>query len=333
MKLPLIVLALALPAELAAQDGKCKLMRLAEWTVRDNYYRPVVDGEINGQKVGVLLDTGASRSLIRRSATARLNLPRQQARGYQGFGIGGETHAEVVFIQEFRIGKWARTGWRVLAVGEHDIGDDQAVLLGDDFFSQADIEFDLRNNAVRLFQAKDCAGVPLAYWSREALEVSLQGHERIEFTVTLNGKPLRTHLDSGATYSLLAKVEAEERGITPSSLGVIPAGCVTGLGARQLDSWSAQFETFAIGGEVIRNPRIQFADMWRDTTYTETGSRLRQRFAGMPQMLLGADFLRSHRVLVARSQAKMYFTYEGGTVFPDVTGRGCNVAAEKPKPG
>jgi hypothetical protein len=50
-------------------------------------------------------------------------------------------------------------------------------------------------------------------------------------------------------------------------------------------------------------------------------------------MLLGADFLRSHRVLVARSQAKMYFTYEGGTVFPDVTGRGCNVAAEKPKPG
>jgi hypothetical protein len=31
---------------------------------------------------------------------------------------------------------------------------------------------------------------------------------------------------------------------------------------------------------------------------------------------LGADFLRSHRVLVAHSQRKMYFTYAGGPVFP-----------------
>jgi hypothetical protein len=42
-------------------------------------------------------------------------------------------------------------------------------------------------------------------------------------------------------------------------------------------------------------------------------------------MLLGADFLRSHRVLVARSQKKMYFTYEGGTVFPPPAGaRSCS---------
>ena len=32
-------------------------------------------------------------------------------------------------------------------------------------------------------------------------------------------------------------------------------------------------------------------------------------------MLLGADFLRSHRVLVSHSQRKLYFTYLGGPVF------------------
>jgi hypothetical protein len=32
-------------------------------------------------------------------------------------------------------------------------------------------------------------------------------------------------------------------------------------------------------------------------------------------MLLGADFLRAHRVLVAHSQRKLYFTYTGGPVF------------------
>jgi predicted aspartyl protease len=333
MRLAFIAAALAFAANAAGEAPKCKLVRIVEWPLRANYYRPVLDGEINGQKVGVLIDSGASASKIRRSATARLGLPRQQLEGYQVFGIGGESHAEVVFINEFRIGKSVRKNWRVIVAGEHDIGDDQAVILGDDFLGEADIEFDLRNNAVRVFQAKDCAGSPLAYWSREALEIRLQGNEKIEFTVAINGKPLRAMLDSGATYSLLEKAEAEQRGVTPSSPGAKPAGCVRGLGAKTADSWTGQFESFAIGEELIRNPRIQFADMWRDMTYAETGTRLRRQFAGNPQILLGADFLRSHRVLVARSQKKMYFTYEGGTVFPDVTGRPCNAAADKAKPG
>jgi hypothetical protein len=35
----------------------------------------------------------------------------------------------------------------------------------------------------------------------------------------------------------------------------------------------------------------------------------------MPDMLLGADFLRSHRVLLAMSQRRLYFSYVGGRVF------------------
>jgi hypothetical protein len=44
---------------------------------------------------------------------------------------------------------------------------------------------------------------------------------------------------------------------------------------------------------------------------------------------MGADFLRAHRVLIARSQRKMYFTYAGGTVFPSEPFKGCN----NPSPG
>jgi hypothetical protein len=49
--------------------------------------------------------------------------------------------------------------------------------------------------------------------------------------------------------------------------------------------------------------------------------------AGQPDMLLGSDFLRAHRVLVARSQRKMYFTYAGGTVFLGAPSKGCNQAS------
>jgi len=37
---------------------------------------------------------------------------------------------------------------------------------------------------------------------------------------------------------------------------------------------------------------------------------------GDPEMLLGADFLSAHHVLLALSQRRMYFTYNGASLFP-----------------
>lgn len=305
MRLVFLLVALALAAEAAAEAAQCKLVRIAEWRVRSDDHRPVVDGAINSARVGVLLDTGASVSLIQRSVAARLRLPLSKVEG---------TALEAALVQELRIGKTARQDWRVLVSDEHDFGDDIAVIIGDDFFQQADVEFDLRNNAVRLYQARDCAGAPLAYWSRQALEVPIEAGEKIKLAVAINGKPVRALLDSSAPRSLMTHTQAAGLGITPQSAGAAAAGCARGFNGRLVDSWSAPFESFAIGAETIRNPTLRFADLWQDAGDAET----------LPQMLLGADFLGSHRVLVARSQNKMYFTYEGGTVFPGATPWGCN---------
>ena len=306
MRLAFLLVTLALAADAASDAApQCKLIRIAEWRVRNDYYRPVVDGAINSQKVSVLLDTGSSVSLIQRSVATRLRLPRIAVEG---------TSLESALVQEFRIGKAARDNWRVLVTGEHDFGDDLAVMIGDDFFQQTDVEFDLPHNAVRLYQPKDCAGAPLAYWTRQALEVPIEAGEKIRLAVAINGKPVRALLDSSAFRSLLAQTEVARLGITPQSPGAAAAGCARGFGTRLVDSWSAPFESFAIGAETIRNPTLRFADLWQETPDAGT----------LPQMLLGADFLRSHRVLVSRSQGKMYFTYEGGTVFPGATPWGCN---------
>jgi clan AA aspartic protease (TIGR02281 family) len=317
-------IGLALAGNAAAETGKCKVARIAEWPLRTGYYRPAFDGAINGQKIGILIDTGADVSLVQRSAATRLGLTRYRARG-RFFGIGGETYAETVHIDEFRIGEGVRKNWQVLVAGEGSFSDDVAVLLGDDFFQQVDLEFDLAHNAVRLYETRDCDGVSLAYWATEpAGEVPIEAGSSIRLTVAINGKPVRAQLDSGVGYSMLSKADAARLGVTPESPGVVAAGCVRGLGEKQTDSWFGQFESFAIGNETIRNPRIRFADMWQHVTYTKTGSRLPSPVAGLPDLLLGADFLRAHRVLVARSQRKMYFTYAGGTVFPSVPSKSCN---------
>ena len=320
------------PAGNASAESKCKMGRIAELPLRAGGRVPVTDGEINGQKVGILLDTGAEMNLILRSAARKLDLTRRGAG--RVFSVTGESHAEVTQVDEFRIGQSVWKNWRVRVAGEGSFGSDVAVLLGDPFFERFDVEFDLAHNSVRLYEAKDCDGVSLAYWATEpAGEVPIEAGRAIRFTVSINGKPLRAELDSGSTDSVLSKPDAARLGVTPESPGIAAGACIRdGETKKTLDTWVGQFDSFAIGNERIRNPRIHFADLWRNMTYTKTGSRLPTQFAGQPDMLLGADFLRAHRVLVARSQRKMYFTYAGGTVFPNMPGKGCD-ADPPPKPG
>jgi clan AA aspartic protease (TIGR02281 family) len=320
-------IGLTLAGSVAAAESKCKVARIAEWPLRAEYYRPVFDGAINGQKIGILIDTGADSSLVRLSAATRLGLTRYKAPGRRVVTISGESQAEFVHIDEFRIGQGVRKHWEVLVAGEQGFRDsDVAVLLGDDFFQQVDVEFDLAHNAVRLYETRDCEGMSLAYWATEpAGEVPIEAGSSIRFMVAINSQPIRAQLDSGASASVLSKADAARLAVTPESPGTVAGSCITdGDSKRTLESWVGQFESFAIGNEKIRNPRIRFADLWKHMTYTETGSRLPTRFTGEPDLLLGVDFLRAHRVLVARSQRKMYFTYAGGTVFPSKPSKGCN---------
>lgn len=325
-----LYLALALTAVSAAADAapaphNCKLARIAELQIRIEDSRIVTDGAINGRKVGVLLDTGAGLSLIHRSSVARLGLIPHEAQGYRMFGIGGETSAQAVQVDQFEFGQFLRRNWRVLVTGEGAPRGDVAVMLGHDFFENVDVEFDLPHHAVRLFQAMDCGGVSLAYWTTEpAGEAAIEAGPKLEVMVQINGQPGRALLDSGASSSIVAMDFADRLGVTPESAGVVAGGCHTGLGKKPVESWIAQFQSFAIGNETIRNPSIRFADLWKHVTYTETGSRVPKPVAGLPSMLLGADFLRAHRVMVAHSQRKIYFTHVGGTVFPATPAKRCS---------
>jgi predicted aspartyl protease len=315
-----LAIGLALASMAVAATSNCKMIQIADWPVRLERNHLIVDGAINGEKIGIMLDTGAMRSLILRSATERLGLTRREVRGYRMFGVGGETHVDAANVEEFKIGPITRKNWRVLVAGERDFGQDIAFLLGEDFFYQVDVEFDLAHRAIRLFQPRDCDGVSLAYWATEVpgevnIEANYEAQPQIVLTIQINGQPVRAQLDSGASTSVLNKADAARLGVTPETPGVVAVGSGGGLGARSVDNWNGPFESVIIGNETIKDTNIRFADLWRGATYTPIGSHLPQKVASTASMLLGADFLRAHRVLVAHSQRKLYFTYEGGPVF------------------
>lgn len=303
------------PVVAAAPD--CKLIRIEEWPVRLERNLPIIDGEINGNKVSILIDTGSQRSFVTRSAVTRMMLMRTNV---------GTTGLESVRLEELRIGPAKRKDWNVLVSPEQDFGA-QAVslVLGYDFFAAVDFEFDLANRAIRLFQARDCAGSPLAYWTdARPVEAQIQGSGEILVSVAVNGRPSLAVVDSGATVSAVTMAESVRLGINAKTDGVVTAGCSIGIGRPALDYWSAPFQSFAIGNELIRNPTLRIADFTRETSVSQVGGRQAGRFAEQPQMILGMDFLRAHRVFVSNSQRKMYFTYAGGTVFPTGTDRNCH---------
>jgi tetratricopeptide (TPR) repeat protein len=68
---------------------------------------------------------------------------------------------------------------------------------------------------------------------------------------------------------------------------------------KGIEAFLAPFASFAIGDEEIKNTRLRVADL------------------DLPQsdMILGADFFLSHRILISNSQKRVYFTYNGGPVF------------------
>jgi predicted aspartyl protease len=317
-----LILALALvwvstAANAATPAHKCKYSRIAEIPVWIQGGRPVTEGFVNGQKVGILLDTGAGPSMIHRSAVAKLGLAPVDVAGLRMLGAAGETSANGVQIDEFKLGHAVRKDWRVLVSGEATLGSNIAVVLGYDFFQSMDFEFDLPGGAVRFFQAQDCDNVALSYWTRDpAGQVAIEPGSQLELTIQVNGRPARAQLDSGTSTSVIESDLASRVGVTAQSPGVVPGGCSSGLGRNPIESWIGQFETFAIGHELIRSPKLRFAELWKDMSYVEAGGQVAKKMEGLPAMLLGADFLRTHRVLIAHSQRKIYFTYSGGTVFP-----------------
>ena len=312
------VLTMASGAALSATS--CKYAKFADWPARLENGVLIVDGTINGKKIGIVLDTGTERSLILRGSATRLGLPIQPIPGAKLIGISGETNVEAAQIDEFKIGDASRKDWGVIVVGDVDFGRSADFILGEDFFRAVDVEFDLAHNAVRLFRGLDCESVSLAYWAPNgAGQVDIakvsDARPQILFTVQLNGLAMQAVLDSGAPTSVVNLSDAARAGVTTKTPGVVAIASGRGSGAGTIDSWVGPFASFTIGDERIKDTTIRFADLWKDAAPSDAGSRAASAAESNPAMLLGTDFLRSHRVLVAHSQRKMYFTYAGGPVF------------------
>lgn len=297
----------------AAAPAKCEMGQVAELKVEFTHLRPVLPGVVNGQPVRILVDTGAGGSMLFRSTAQRLHLTLRDAPNYRLYGAGGNAVASIANLTNLQLLGFTKQNFDILVAGERKA--DVDMLLGEDFWSQADEEFNLKDGVIRLLKISGCSDDQMPYWAKSAYNetplTSSGPRDLLTVDVKINGRKVHAILDSGAQTSVITPVAAQMAGATLEE----GEGSSAGVGGEVMKNQLAKLNSFAIGDEVINTTRMRVADLFGRVGFKETGSRLASQPNDLPAMLLGADFLRSHRVLIARARHMVYFTYEGGPVF------------------
>lgn len=307
-----------------ARPSRCDYVNIKTLPIEFSGIRPLVAGSIDGNAVKMLVDTGSDRTVLLRSAVEKFALP---LAGHAGTSIGtnGVSEAYGVRLGEFKIGEDDADS-SDLAVIWHATGNlPYDALVGASFLFEHDLELDLARQVLRFFRPAArllspfaCGRAFLAYWDENAFVAGLDAMSaedlRPVVTAEVNGERIRAMIDTGATVSIISPAAAARAGVTPRSQGVEEVGYFDGIGSRMRKSWLAPFGTFSLGGEIVENVRLHVKDISWDgaDAPSDSGSALRTR--GLPEMILGIDFLKAHRLLFAMSQKRLYFSYLGGPV-------------------
>jgi tetratricopeptide (TPR) repeat protein len=301
-------LAVLLPAFAvtpAAAAGKCTLGRLPVMTVTMEGLRPMVHARINGTDALFIADSGAFFSFVTPTTVRELHMRLDPELALNVHGVSGAESAQVAWAKTFTIIGQTIPTVPFVVLGEFG---GAAGLLGQNVFRIADVEYDLANGVIRLVQPRDCGkDTPLAYWASDAhkpysvidIEFANAEQPHTRSVAWLNGKKIHVIFDTGAPRSVLTLAAAHRAGIAPTSEGVIAGGASAGIGHGVSTTWIARFASFKIGDEEVDHARLRFGNIDLPSA----------------DMLIGTDFFLSHRIYVASSQGKLYFTYNGGPVF------------------
>ena len=291
------------PLAHAAAESQCAYTPIGKLPLR--YSGPgleiTTEGTINGSPAELLVDTGAYATTLTRTGTERRGI-RLYATGRHATGFGGTSPIYASIVNEFIVGPVRAGRSNMPVVGSFGQTPSYDGILGAPFLFQTDVEISLAAKTLTFFVPEGCGSTWLGYWGQDVQEVPLrrhnQNHMNPKFFVRINGKELEAMIDTGAAFTMITADAAKRAGISLDAPGVTRGSDITGIGNYTASRWHVT-TTFQIGEEIVKNAEMGVEDSGMN----------------MADVVLGADFLRAHRVLFAMSQNKLYFSYVGGDPF------------------
>lgn len=297
---------LSMPAQ--AQEARCRYVNLSEIHFQVSQNQPLVEAKVNQESGQFLLATGSVQSAIFSDFAEKTGLALKHTTKTKA-GVGGYTKNYAALIDSMSIGKIKGERLKFPVLNQDLVPTNIAGVLGSEFLFRHDIEIDWSKNVLRFFHPENCApNAPLAYWDQEANTVPLdiEAEQSPIIEVMLNGQKLRALISSGSTSTMVDLVHLNNSGITFQQGEKLHD--VNGIGENPMPAWRAQFDLLQIGNYQLAKPRFKVADFWGNLAKQDHSQKNANSMRKNYQMVLGADFLRTHRVLFATSQKKLYFS-------------------------
>jgi hypothetical protein len=295
-----LVAALAMIAAGSAHAA-CQVHALVTVPLQLSGGHVVLTVAVNDTEAAFIMDTGAERTLMSEEAVHRLGLERDGWVASTIRGLGGNQQSPDALPHWLRLGgvtlrRKTLTGDTSVTVGPLPVkqvdGRPIAGLLGRDFLSPFDLDLDLPARRLTLNDVRGC-GAWFLPWTMPyvAIPATTVAGNALMIQAQLDGRVLRTLIDTGASASLITAPGMYRLDLTPQALARDPAGDGGGVGPAPVPMRLHRFAELRIGPDVSRDPQLWVASV---------------RVVPIVDMLLGVDWLRTRRVWLSYATRQMF---------------------------
>ena len=289
---------LLLSAVSARAEDDCRLQIVASLPLEiDQTGRIVVPAAIGGHPVSMLVDTGSPASILRQGMADALGLKSEMVVAPVWFELFGGVHLyRYVKAKDFSLGGMTAAKALFLLIPDDAMVPGQDGLLGADFLSNLDVDFDFANAKLNLFAPHRCEGRAV-YWTQDEaaiakVPISLEDDRHIDVPIKIDGKPLKAVFDTGASRTVMnLETGMDKFGLTPASPGMQRQGNT----GDSNPSYSYTFKTLTFEGVTVNNPVVVFVP--------EEKSQWHEYKA-----LLGIGILRQLHLYIAYKERMLYVT-------------------------
>ena len=293
----------------------CVFDKLAELPLAGSALRPTLKMAIDGKQVNLLLDTGATATLITRTAFERLDLERDYKVNINTAGIGGlkgMSTAQAVKASTVTLaGLNVNSEYLHIVVGNFELSSVAGVaidgILGQDILGHYDLDMNFPSHVIAFYRPRQCSdGTPP--WPGATVNVPRppkapgdvrhlaefnplgfrSGDPRPFATVEVDGHTLLGLVDTGASSHYLDRAAALGIGVTEEQLAQDRSIQASGASAIKVTAAVHKFGVMRV-----------FDMAWNDQLIVVG------ELGGHHQMLIGMPILQYRRVWYPQHGAKM----------------------------
>ena len=216
------LLAAVLPAMASAQN--CGLREFASIDLLSNEDgMPIVEMQIGGRTVHLLVDTGGVYSSINSDVADALRVSQHDiANGMEVYGAGGERYKTYIEAPDFKLGAIALDKFPMMVAHHALTGAGVDGTLAPDFLSRFEVDFDFGAHKLNFFAPDHCPG-KVVYWSKAYVEIpfKIDAITHVAVPMTLDGHQTVATIDTGANLTTLSDAMARSVfGLSETSPGM-----------------------------------------------------------------------------------------------------------------